>query len=551
MASPTAHSDARALFRALPVALADAGFDTVFGVMGEDTAALTVGIIEHGTRYLGSRHEAVAVGMADGYSWASGRIGLCMVTRGPGLMNAMTALRTAVQGRRRVLAIIGDVPLDADSTYDNKYIDQRPLADAIGLRFFTASSPDGAMSGFHDALASADSGHPAVLAIPVDLFHAEVSDPGARPASAATAPPVPPAPQAAEVGRLCDLLRGAARPLILAGAGATGEGVAELLGELAARSGALLGTSLLAKDLFRGHPNDLGVVGGFASDPAAPLLGGVDVVLAFGASLTPHTTGQRTLFRDATVVQIDRDPARIGVGFPAAVGVIADTGVTARALLDALGGDQAALPPPHELGGAGGRLYIGPDESSADGLDPRVVTATFDRILPDARTVVLDSGRFMTSPGRFLRVPGPGSFRLTAEAGSIGVGLGVALGAAVARPEAATVLFVGDGGMSQVVGDLETAARHSIPLIVVVMNDSTYGSEWVHLEADGLPPSYADLPTIDFTAVARSLGVEATTVRDLATLETLADALADRDAPLLIECPIRRDITATRLRWSS
>ncbi len=134
---------------------------------------------------------------------------------------------------------------------------------------------------------------------------------------------------------------------------------------------------------------------------------------------------------------------------------------------------------------------------------------TLDRALPEDRVVVLDSGRFMTSPARFIRVPEPGCFRLTADAGSIAIGLGVALGAAIARPKAANVLFVGDGGLSMSMGDLETAARNAVRLIVVVMNDRAYGAEYVHLQADGLPPNYAALPEIDFAGVARALGIEA------------------------------------------
>ena len=171
-----------------------------------------------------------------------------------------------------------------------------------------------------------------------------------------------------------------------------------------------------------------------------------------------------------------------------------------------------------------------------------------DRLLPEARSVVLDSGRFMTSPARFLRVPGPEWFRLTADAGSIAIGLGVALGASVARPGVANVLFVGDGALSMTIGDLETAARHSLGLIVVVMNDRAYGAEWVHLEAERPAPVYAALPEVDFAAAASALGVEAVRIESVVELEALTGRLAQRKVPLLIDCRIRQDLTAARLR---
>ena len=555
---PPGASAVRPLLRWLADALAAAGVQEVFGVMGEDTASLTVGVIERGIVYRGARHEAVAVGMADGYSWAGARLGVAMVTRGPGLMNAATACRTAVQGRRRVLVICGEAPLGGEAAFDNKLIAQEPLARALGLRFFTAGDPAGALEALDRALASAHEGCPALLALPADLMLQELAP--ASPTASAGPPTFPashptvPVDDAA-LDTALGLLAHSRTPLILAGGGATASDTAAALVALAERAGALLGTTLMAKDLFRGQPRDLGVVGGFATDPAAPLLDEVDCVLAFGARLTPFTTAQRTLFRDAAVVQIDTDSGRLGAAFAVTVPIAADAGAVARLLLERLP-DRAAEPCPaigsERLASLGGPAYAGPDESSEDGLDPRVVALTLERLLPPQRAVVLDSGRFMTSPGRFLRVPGPGWFRLTAEAGSIAVGLGIALGAAVARPRAANVLFIGDGGLSMTVGDLETAARHSIPLTVVVMNDRAYGAERIHLEADGLPADHASLPEMDFSRVASALGVSAVRVRTVGQLEALAPRLvAQRPGPLLIDCLIRPDITAARLRWGS
>jgi thiamine pyrophosphate-dependent acetolactate synthase large subunit-like protein len=97
--------------------------------------------------------------------------------------------------------------------------------------------------------------------------------------------------------------------------------------------------------------------------------------------------------------------------------------------------------------------------------------------------------------------------------------------------------------------DLETAVRNELPLIIIAMNDSAYGSEWVHLRGDGMPVHYADLPTIDFAAVAASVGIESVVVSDRAGLEALGPLLRDRSAPLLVDCRIRRDLTAARLQW--
>lgn len=553
MAVPTRQpaTPMRAAHQALTRELLALDTRAVFGVMGEDTAALTADLIAAGIPYLGARHEAGAVAMADGWSWATGGVGVCMVTRGPGFTNAATALRSAVGGRRAVVVLSGDAPRGTDNRHDLKVLDQEAVCRAVGVEYLTAERAGELVARLRAALAHARAGRPAALAVPVDVLNGppseqELGEPPVELFAAAAGEPA-----AGDVDAIVALLARRRRPLVLAGRGACAPGVPDLLTQLAERAGALLGTTLLAKDVFRGHPLDLGVVGGFASDAAYDALAGVDCVLAFGASLTPFTTAQRTLFADAEVVQVDADPSRLGASFPVRLGVAADAARTAQRLLEALPrARERPLHDPDVLARLAGAANAAPDASAGGELDPRVVTTVLDELLPRQRTVILDAGRFMTSPGRFVRVAAPDRFRLTVDAGAIGMGLGVALGAAVARAPETTVLFSGDGGLSMALADLETATRHRLPLVVVVMNDRAYGAERVHLEADGLPVEVADLPLIDFAAVAASLGIESASAATEAELRAQAGAL-DRAGrgPLLLDCRIRPEVTATRLRW--
>ena len=541
----------RAAYQALTRELLAIGTTAVFGVMGEDTAALTADLIAAGIPYYGARHEAGAVTMADGYSWATGGLGVCMVTRGPGITNAATALRGAAGGHRRVLLLTGDAPRDADVRHDLKVLAQEAVCRAVGLEYLTAEHASELAERLQAAVARARAGRPAVLAIPVNVLN------GPPAAQEAAAPPAElfsagaGEPAARDVDAVARLLARHRRPLVLAGRGACAPGVPGRLQELAERTGALLGTTLLAKDAFRGHPLDLGVVGGFASDAAYEQLREVDCVLAFGASLTPFTTAERTLFAGVPVVQVDADPSKLGASFPVDLGIAADAGRTAQRLLDVLPrAEERPLHAPANLARLAGPANAAADESAGGELDPRTVATVLDELLPPGRTVVLDSGRFMTSPGRFVRVEGPDRFRLTADCGAIGMGLGVALGAAVARAPDTTVLFTGDGGFSMALADLETAARHRLPLAIVVMNDRAYGAERLHLAHDGLPLEVADLPEMDFAAIAAALGIESARAGTEAELRAHAGAL-DRAGrgPLVLDCRIRPDVTATRLRW--
>lgn len=523
--------------------LAGLGADVFFGLMGEDTAGVTVALIERGLRYVSTRHEAAAVGMADGYSWASGKLGIALVTRGPGLMNGLTAARNAARAGERVLIVTGDSPTTRWYLPDPKNLDQRKLSETAGLVFAGTDDPAEVRRCADMAIASALSGTPAVLAIAANVLNGPLPD-------VAGAPPVPSPPPLPELDpatldRVADLLLRSAQPLVLAGRGATTGRVPELLIELARRSGALLGTTLPARDLFLGQPNDLGVVGGFARVRSEEPLRGVDFVLAVGASLGDFTTAGQTLFQQAIVAQVERDPSRSGIYYPVDLGVIGDASSVCAALVDLLPAGGEGLVAPAVADDA--PLYNGPDESAGGLVDPRLVAAVLDELLPKDRVVLCDAGRYSTAPHRFMRSSGLNTFRLVAEAGAIGAGLGPAIGAALARPERQTVLCAGDGGLLLSASDLETVAREGIPLLIIVFNDHAFGAEKLVLAASGLPVSYAEFPETDIAAIARGMGIESATVRSAQELRDLLPSIIERRTPALLDCKVLPDLVVPRM----
>ena len=554
----TTMSTRTTVYEELAAELSAARTQAKFGLAGEDNILLIDAVTQAGIAVYPASHENVAVNMADGFSWRSGQIGVCTVTRGSGVLNAATAIRTAARAGRRVLVITGDIATDGDPRWDLKALDYRPLVSSLGAEYFPVASAAEAVPVLREALEATRAGRTSVFAVPVDILLGNAAESSA-PAMLDRTPTIATAPSGAEVRevgqedttRVARLLMSHDRPLVLAGQGVATAGVRDELEELARRTGALLGTTLLARDLFRGSPYNLGVVGGFSSDPAVPILAEIDCVIAFGASLNSWTTGGATLFHDASIIQVDTDPEALGANLSIALGICADAAATVRGLLEAI---PEALPddarPLHDaavLARLCDPLWDGPDESLPNALDPRAIATALDVALPEQRTVVLDTGRFLSAPGRFMHHLVPDAFRHTADAGSIGMGLGVALGGALARPDIPAVLFVGDGGLSMSLGDLGTAARHHLPLVIVVMNDQAFGAELVHLQTHGLGWDAACLPDIDFAACARALGIEAATVHTLDELERHTADVAQRQAPLLLDCKIRRDLFETRV----
>jgi thiamine pyrophosphate-dependent acetolactate synthase large subunit-like protein len=527
--------------QAVAGALVDLGADRVFGVIGSGNYVVTTTLDARGARFVAARHESAAVCMADGYARAGGRVGVASVHQGPGLTNALTGLAEAAKSRTPLLLLAADTP--AAAVHSNFRVDQAAACAAVGAVVERVHTPQSALQDVERAWRRArDHRRTVVLLLPLDVQAAELP----RPAAAAAGPsPRPPAPAPAAISEAADLVQRSRRPVLLAGRGAVLAGAREPLVELADEIGAMLATSAVANGLFAGHPYDLGISGSFASPTAAELLAGADLVLGFGASLNNWTTKHGALIApDAGVVQVDLDEEAIAARRPVDVGVVADAAEAAGGLLDELRrrgvrgqGDRSA-----ELAAriARGRWRDQPyqDASTEATIDPRTLTIALDDLLPADRALAVDSGHFMGWPVMYLQVNDARAFVFNQAYQSIGLGLGAAIGAAVADPGRVTVAALGDGGTFMSLGELETAARLRLPLLLLVYNDDAYGAE-VHHFTDR--PEGLDLvrfPETDIAAIGRAVGADGVTVRGLPDLKAIESWLAHRDRPLVVDAKV-------------
>jgi thiamine pyrophosphate-dependent acetolactate synthase large subunit-like protein len=164
-------------------------------------------------------------------------------------------------------------------------------------------------------------------------------------------------------------------------------------------------------------------------------------------------------------------------------------------------------------------------------------------MLPHRRHIVFDGGNFMAN-WAYFSVPDPGHFTHTLDSGSVGLGLGAAIGVARGRPDCPVVLMIGDGGMLMSMGEIETLIREDLPMIVVIMNDAAYGAEVHILKGQNLPPAKAEFFDVDFAPMAEPLGFEAHTIRSMDDLHKLAPALSNPQGPILLDCKINGDVIA-------
>jgi thiamine pyrophosphate-dependent acetolactate synthase large subunit-like protein len=384
-----------------------------------------------------------------------------------------------------------------------------------------------------------------LLNLPLEVQAAPAPAPFEPPAARPAAAPRAADPDA--IAALADALAAARRPVFLAGRGAR-QAKKEII-DVAERCGALLATSAVSRGLFRAHPFNLDVSGGFATPLAAELISDADLLVGWGCALNMWTTRHGALIGPRmSVVQVDVDPGALGAHQRADLGVVGDAAATAAAVAAELerrghhapGYRSADLA--ERLARSGRWRDVPYDADTEDGrIDPRTLSAALDDLLPAERTVAVDSGNFMGYPAMYLDVPDADGFVLTQAFQSIGLGLATAIGAAVARPGRLTVAALGDGGALMGIGELETAVRLGVDLLAVVYDDEAYGAEVHHFGPDGHPVDHVTFPPADIAAIARGFGCAAATVREPGDLAAVAGWIdGPRDRPMLVDAKVTR-----------
>jgi acetolactate synthase-1/2/3 large subunit len=533
------------VFEQLAAVTASEGVTHAFGVMGDGNLTYVDRLTHvHGVHYVAAAREDGAVLMADGYARASDRVGLATVTHGPGLTNTATPLVEAVRSRTPLVLVAAST--DPAAHEHPQRLDQRAFVAGTGAAWVPVRSVRSAVDDARQAFALAERHRcPVVLDVPVAGLPEHAGTAAATPQAVVR----PGAAMEQQLRSAVDALAGARRVVVLAGRGAVRAGARDALVALADRTGALLATTLLAKDWFAGHAFDLGVCGGFASDVALREVAAADCVIAFGASLNRFTTEGGQLLAGSVVVQCDADESAIGRLHRVDVPVVGDASLVARQLLDALPGRGSSTARSGSLADELAARDIAQefvDASDETGLDLRTLAVQLDRLVPRDRLLVVDGGHAaLSEPVRSMRLESPLDLVFTLGFGSIGLGLGAAVGAAVARPGRPVVTAVGDGGLLMSLVELDTAVRERLPVVVVVHNDRAYGYEWHNMRRTGMSTALAEFSRPDFSALAQAWGATGVTVRSPADVEALAPLLAQLDGPLVVDAHLTRQVKTT------
>lgn len=514
----------------------DAGVTTQFGLLGEGNIAVATALQELGVPFVPARREDGAVGMADGWSRRTGSVGFVSVTQGPGLTNTVTSLTEASRHRTPLVLLTGVTPAAALHNPQRFPAEQLVGLTGAGWRQVREAKTlaDDVRAAFAGAL---NEQRPYVLGVDSDLLYQVVDDllfEDDLPESLLLdwrhlrSPTV--VPSADAIAEAVDLLKTAHRPAIVVGRGMSGR--TEQVEALAEHLGAPIATSLLGKGVMAGSRRHIGVCGGFATAQGADLINAADVVVALGCSLNPWTATE--LLADSRIIHVDTDASALGRWTTPDVAILGDGGIAAADMLEGL---QKSGSPARSL------------DTAPQGFDPTLeqrtdvsrsgpggpfevsdVALAVREAFPSGAVLSADTGQATADVVSYVEVDAPEKFIYTIHAGSIGLGLGAAIGAASAQAGEWVVHFTGDGSLMMSVQELATVSEQGSRLAIVVLDDNGYGAELLYTEGRGLPSRLATVPHPDLEAVARAFGLDYQRVDDLSDLGGIG-ALVERNGP--------------------
>lgn len=503
------------VYEAIARSLLAEGVTDFFGLMGDGNMWLWGALCrDPSVRGYSARHESMSVSMADGYARTTGKVGVAMVTCGPGLTQCATSLIAAYRGKTPVVLIAGEIEKGAKN--HTQSMDQRRFVEASSARFHTLTSIDNMAEEIAEAFYAARIHRcPVVLNLPMDLQEEDFDWEYEYRPSTQFLPTRLETPSPDQLNAVIEKLIAAERPVIIGGRGAIAAKAKDEIVKLADRTGALLATSLQGKGLFAGHPWDVGIAGAFASAPTEHVLADADFVLGVGAELGYYTTEGGLLFPSAEVARIDIKPMPEEIGVIPGLYVQGDARRAVAAINEALEARQIRK---EGLRTAATRAVLDAPahrfEAPSDGLDPRALAGNLGAALPKDLLVTCGAGHFFSWIGMYMPLPQGAEMQYSYNFGAVGQGLGVAIGTGVGNPGRQHVAIEGDGSLMFNIQELETVVREKLQMVLVIWNDGGYGAEVHKLVAKGFNEKLAQWHSPDFVALAKAFGGDGVLLKD-------------------------------------
>ncbi|MFA4044337.1 MAG: hypothetical protein HZRFUVUK_001123 [Candidatus Fervidibacterota bacterium] len=534
---------------ALVQTLIDEGVEIIFGIPGGAVLEIFDALYHYRDqiKFVLARHEQGAAHEADGYARATGRVGVCMATSGPGSTNLTTGLAAAMMDSSAVVAITGQVATpfigkDAFQETDTTGITM-PITKHNFLVMDARELPRIIKEAFY--IAKTGRRGPVVVDIPRNISRTELDDDFQIPKGVSLRSyKVTLRGHPLMVRRAAELIASCSRPTLYIGGGVIASEASEEVKELAERCHIPVVYTLMAKGAFPdGHELCLGMGGMHGTVAANMALNTCDLLICVGARFDDRITGNPNEFaKVAKKIHIDIDPAEIGKNVKVDVPIVGDAKIVLQQLL------EIVQPKRHdswiEKVMEWKRNYPLTYKQSSELLKPQFVVETVAKLTGGSALVVTDVGQNQMWAAQYYPCYRPRQFISSGGLGTMGFGFPASIGAQFGRPDELVVAFVGDGGFQMTMYELATAVLHKLPIKVIIFNNSFLGmvKQWQDIFFGGRYSATTLYGNPDFVKVAEAYGAVGMRVKTPDELQpALEKALEVKDKPCIIDCCIDPD----------
>ncbi|MEM2464896.1 MAG: biosynthetic-type acetolactate synthase large subunit [Candidatus Bathyarchaeia archaeon] len=502
--------------------------------------------VESEINHILMRHEQCAAHAADGYARASGQVGVCMSTSGPGATNLVTGIANAYMDSTPIVAITGQVPrafIGRDAFQEADIIGITTPITKCNFQVRSVSDiPKIVKTAFY--VASTGRRGPVLIDLPRDVqieeaqveFDDEVELKGYKPVYE---------PHPLQIERAVQILLQSERPVIVAGGGVIASNACQELLALAELLPAPVATTLMGKGVIpEDHPLSIGMLGMHGTIAANYLVQDADVLLAVGMRFSDRTTGNiKTFCPNGKIIHVDIDASEIGKNIKSHVPIVADAKRALQAiyqhLIEKLQKKErsAWFERMRELK----RMHEEVARSNSDdGIKPPALMVEIRKILPNDAIITTEVGQNQMWAALYLKVYKPRTFISSGGLGTMGFGFPAAIGAKVACPDVPVVDIAGDGSFIMTEQDLATSVAWKIPVVVIVLNNSVlgmvaqwqrlfYGRRYFAVHLGGIP---------DFVKLAEAYGAQGIRVQSIEEFRQALKTALRSDVTTVIDVPI-------------
>lgn len=521
------------------------GVEVIFGYPGGQLIPFYDMLYDADMHHMLVRHEQCAAHAADGYARASGKVGVCLATSGPGATNLVTGIATAFMDSSPILAITGQVPsvLIGNDAFQE--------ADIVGITMpitkhsYQVSNPDLIPSTIKTSFELAKSGRPGpvLIDVPKEVQEGElskfkdslISTPGYSPTIKGNIK---------QIKKAQELIKQSTKPLILAGSGVLISNASEELVEFARLIKAPVMTSLLGKGVIDETDDlSLGMLGMHGRKVANDSINESDLLIAIGTRFSDRTTGKLSDFmQDGKVIHIDIDPAEIGKNVDVNLPIVGDAKHILSSLIEVLGGYKPSDKWANSLKIQKREKY--PRISYDDvPLKPQSVMKEIGAAINEDTIITTDVGQNQMWAAHFLDIRKPRKFISSGGLGTMGFGLPAAIGAKVACPEDPVVSINGDGGFLMVCQELATIKQYDTPVIITILENRTLGMvyQWQNLLYDERYCQTTLNESPDFVKLAESFGINSERITKPGETEAAVKKAIKDNEPIVLDIVVDKN----------